>query len=63
MIVFRLIENIAKQSGSTALWLDVLASNARAIKLYQSNGLHILKEVLFKSKTQQTLEYIMSKTL
>ncbi len=62
-LTFKLIENIAINKGSNALWLDVLASNSRAIQLYQSNGLQIFKEILFKSKSQQTLEYIMYKTL
>ncbi|MGG4662589.1 GNAT family N-acetyltransferase [Providencia vermicola] len=62
-LVFKLIENIAISKGSNTLWLDVLASNSRAIQLYQSNGLQIFKEILFKSKSQQTLEYIMYKTL
>lgn len=62
-LAFRLIENIALKKNSKTLWLDVLASNSRAIQLYQSNGLKILKEILFKTESQQTLEYIMYKPL
>lgn len=62
-LTFKLIEDIALNKGSKTLWLDVLASNSRAIYLYQSNGLQVLKEILFKSQSQQTLEYIMYKTL
>ncbi|MBQ0267473.1 GNAT family N-acetyltransferase [Providencia huaxiensis] len=62
-IVFKLIEALAKQQGDSLLWLDVLASNNRAMTFYQSNDMHIMKEILFTSETQQSLEYIMSKTL
>lgn len=62
-LTFKLIEDIAINKSSDILWLDVLASNSRAIQLYQSNGLKILKEILFKTESQQTLEYIMYKTL
>ncbi|MEX9951735.1 GNAT family N-acetyltransferase [Providencia rettgeri] len=61
--VFRFIEALSKQQGDSLLWLDVLASNTRAMAFYQSNDMHILKEMLFTSETQKSLEYIMSKTL
>ncbi len=61
--VFKFIEALAKQQDDSLLWLNVLASNTRAMAFYQSNGMHILKEMLFTSETQQSLEYIMSKTL
>lgn len=62
-IVFKLVEALAKQQGDSLLWLDVLASNTRAIAFYHSNNMRILKEILFTRETQQSLEYVMSKTL
>lgn len=61
--IFQLIEKIAVQHNDKWLWLDVLADNHQAIKFYQSNGMQKIKEIMFTSQTQQTLEYIMSKKL
>lgn len=61
--VFGQIEALAKQHNDSLLWLDVLAQNTAALGFYQANGMQKVKEVMFTSKTQQTLEFIMSKTL
>lgn len=61
--VFTQIETLTKQQNDSLLWLDVLAQNAHALRFYQANGMQKLKEVIFTSKTQQNLEFIMSKNL
>ncbi len=61
--VFQIIEQLAMKQGDQWLWLDVLADNHQAIRFYQSNGMQKIKEIMFTSQTQQTLEYLMSKKL
>lgn len=58
--VFSQIENLAKQKNDR-LWLEVLAENHKAIAFYKSNGMEIIKEFTFKSATQQSTEFIMTK--
>lgn len=61
--VFNQIEVLAKQQNDALLWLDALAQNSSALRFYQANGMQKVKEVMFTSRTQQTLEFIMSKIL
>ncbi|HEK0788814.1 TPA: hypothetical protein ACXN3T_001409 [Proteus mirabilis] len=42
-------------------WLEVLAENHKAITFYKANGMEIIKEFTFKSATQQSTEFIMTK--
>lgn len=61
--IFKQIEALAKTYGDDSLWLDVLAENTSAVHFYQANGMHKVKEIIFSRETQQSLEFIMSKTL
>ncbi|WP_368877674.1 GNAT family N-acetyltransferase [Providencia vermicola] len=61
--IFNQIESLAKQHGDRLLWLDVLAENHSAANFYQANGMSKFKETTFTHHSQQSIAFIMSKTL
>jgi ribosomal protein S18 acetylase RimI-like enzyme len=54
-------EEIASREGQRFLWLDVLKSNTRAMKLYESVGFTTVGEIVFSTDIQKIDMWIMRK--
>ncbi|WP_434586805.1 N-acetyltransferase family protein [Klebsiella sp. R390] len=61
--VFNAVETRAKEAGESWLWLEVLAANASARRFYERQGMQHLKDVVFRSATQQSILHILAKPI
>ena len=52
-------KGIAAQNGESFLWLDVLKTNHRARKMYETQGFEIVNEIKFSTDIQEIGMWIM----
>jgi ribosomal protein S18 acetylase RimI-like enzyme len=60
-IIIQESEELARNEDQRFLWLDVLKSNARAKKLYESMGFSTVGEIVFSTDIQKIDMWIMRK--
>jgi len=58
-VLFDHIVQQVKKRGQSFFWLEVLEHNPRARKFYENQGMHYIKDSVFKTELQQTRLHIM----
>lgn len=61
--VFAQVEAFCRQKKKAYYWLEVLKDNPGATQFYQRQGFTLLREELFASPSQQSVIYVMTKSL